>query len=43
MKFQDHDVKIVFGDLNFRINTSYTEGIIAAEDFEYEDQEFLRE
>lgn len=33
----DHEVRLVFGDLNFWINASYTDGIIKSEDFETED------
>lgn len=39
----NHEVRLVFGDLNFRINASYTDGILKSEDFEHEDQLFLKE
>jgi len=36
-KFYNHDIRMVFGDLNFRIDCSYQEGVEASNRFEMED------
>ena len=41
--FDDHNIRMVFGDLNFWINCTYEEGVLTADWFEKEDMDFLQE
>jgi len=41
--FESHDVKMVFGDLNFWIDCTYQEGIEKSDWFEHEDMQFLQQ